>query len=86
MRSVAAVLCERFEGGYFYASAMRIEAGTNVCHVCKKYEKMIVSLTICSSKDEANRLASVWNETYRKDGKLQEFTELTVHVRREGLR
>lgn len=85
MKGVFAILCERFDDGCYYASVMHISVGTNVCHVCDKYKETIVSLTICSSKKEAQRLADDWNDTFRKDGKLAQFQTLTVRVRKEGL-
>lgn len=86
MDAVFAALCEKFDGGKCHASVMRISVGTNVCHICDKYGDSLVSLTICSTKKEAQRIADVWNETYRKYGSLQEFTELTVKVRKEGMK
>ena len=85
MKGVFAILCERFDGGKYYASVLHISVGTNVCSVCEKYRETIVSLTICSSKKEAQRLADDWNDTFRKDGILQKWQTLTVHVRKEGL-
>ena len=85
MKGVYAVICERFDGRYYYASVLHISWGTNVCHVCEKYKETILSLTICSTKKEAQRIADSWNETFRKDGTLQEWQTLTVHVRKEGL-
>ena len=90
MEAVFAVMCERFvcegvHGCRYCASVMRISVGTNVLHIVEKYGDSLVSLTICSSKNEAKRLEAEWNETFRKDGILQEFTELTVKVRKEGL-
>ena len=80
MKTAYAVIAERYSDLTYYASVFRIEAGRNIYNDCLHNGDMI-SLTLCESKKEAQRIADDWNETWRKEGTLATFQTLSC-VRR----
>ena len=80
MKTAYAVIAERYSDLTYFASVFRIEAGRNIYHDCMNNGDM-VSMLICESKKEAQRIADDWNETWRKEGTLATFQTLSC-VRR----
>ncbi len=80
MKISYAVVAERYSDLTYFASVFRIEAGRNIYHDCMNNGDM-VSMLICESKKEAQRIANDWNETWRKEGTLATFQTLSC-VRR----
>ncbi len=76
MKTAHAVIAERYSDLTYYASVFRIEAGRNIYNDCLHNGDMI-SLTLCESKKEAQRIADDWNETWRKEGTLATFQTLS---------
>ena len=76
MKTAYAVIAERYSDLTYYASVFRIEAGRNIYNDCLHNGDMI-SLTLCESKKEAQRIADDWNETWRKEGTLATFQTLS---------
>ena len=76
MKTAYAVIAERYSDLTYYASVFRIEAGRNIYNDCLHNGDMI-SMTLCESKKEAQRIADDWNETWRKDGTLATFQTLS---------
>ncbi len=77
MRTMFAVIAERFSDLTYRASVLRIEKGRNVYHDCI-YNGDMISLTMCESCKEAQEIADCWNETWKNDGKLASFQTLSV--------
>ena len=76
MKTMYAVIAERYSDLTYFASVLRIEKGRNVYHDCIHNGDMI-SLLLCESRKEAQKIAEEWNETWRKEGTLTTFQTLT---------
>ena len=83
MKTMFAVIAERYSDFTYHASVLRIEAGRNVYHDCI-YNADMISLTMCESCKEAQKIADSWNATWKNDGKLAVFQTLSSRRRKRA--
>ncbi len=61
--------------GKSYSYADKIKGGDNLLFLTK-HRPNISGINLCSTKIEAEKIAEMWNESYKVNGTLIDFSEM----------